>query len=71
LTNYTGLTGCIGLEGNVEKGYAPVLNMSGLVGTNILSLGGNVALDIPTRSFSNMNAGVGLNTPFLVASLTM
>ncbi|BAT76607.1 mitochondrial outer membrane protein porin 1-like [Vigna umbellata] len=70
LTNYTGITGCIGLEGNLERGYDPVLNLSGLVGTNILSLGANVALDIPTRTFSNLNAGLSLNTPFLVASLT-
>ncbi|KAH1248687.1 Mitochondrial outer membrane protein porin 1 [Glycine max] len=71
LSNYTGITGCIGLEGNLEKGYDPVLNLSGLVGTNILSLGGNVALDLPTRTISKLNAGLGLNTDFLVASLTM
>ncbi|TKY55121.1 Mitochondrial outer membrane protein porin 1 [Spatholobus suberectus] len=71
LTNYTGITGCIGLEGNLEKGYDPVVNLSGLVGTNIVSLGANVAFDIPTRTINKLNAGLGLNTPFLVASLTM
>ncbi|KAK7330392.1 hypothetical protein VNO77_24586 [Canavalia gladiata] len=71
MSNYTGLTGCIGLAGNLERGFDPIANFSGLVGTNILSLGANVALDIPSRTISNLNAGLSLNTDFLVASLTM
>ncbi|KAK7388977.1 hypothetical protein VNO78_23808 [Psophocarpus tetragonolobus] len=71
LTNYTGITGCIGLEGNLEKGFDPGVNLSGLIGTNILSLGAHVAFDLPTRTISKLNAGLGLNTPFLVASMTM
>ncbi|XP_027333181.1 mitochondrial outer membrane protein porin 1-like isoform X2 [Abrus precatorius] len=71
LTNYTGITGCIGLIGNLERGYDPIVKFSGLVGTNILSLGGNVAFDLPTRTINKLNAGLSLNTPFLVASLTL
>ncbi|KAK7265770.1 hypothetical protein RJT34_33393 [Clitoria ternatea] len=71
LSNYTGITGCIGLLGNLERGYDPVVNFSGLVGTDIVSLGANVAFDFPSRTISKLNAGLSLNTAFLVASLTM
>ena len=71
LSNYTGITGCIGLIGNLERGYDPVANFSGLIGTDILTLGGKLAIDISTREFRKMNVGFSLNTSFLVASVTM
>ncbi|XP_054792976.1 mitochondrial outer membrane protein porin of 36 kDa-like [Prosopis cineraria] len=71
LSNYTGITGCIGLIGNLERGYDPVVNFSGLIGTDILSLGTKLAYDISTREFRKMNVGFSFNTAFLVASMTM
>ncbi|KAJ1378446.1 Porin domain superfamily [Sesbania bispinosa] len=71
LNKFIGMTGCIGLVGNTEGGYDPVVSCSGLIGTRILSLGANVALDIPTRSISKLNAGFSFNSAFLVASLTL
>ncbi|XP_061346662.1 mitochondrial outer membrane protein porin 1-like [Gastrolobium bilobum] len=72
LNNYTGITGCIGLLGNPERGgYDPVANFSGLIGTSILSLGANVAFDISSRTISKLNAGLSFNSAFLIASLTL
>ncbi|KAF7806168.1 mitochondrial outer membrane protein porin 1 [Senna tora] len=71
LSNYTGITGCIGLIGKVDGGYEPVVNFSGLIGTNILSLGANVAFDISSREIKTINTGFSLNTDFFVASMTM
>ncbi|KAI4336038.1 hypothetical protein L6164_014614 [Bauhinia variegata] len=71
LNDYTGITGCIGLLGHPEKGYDPVLNLSGLIGTSILSLGTNLAFNMSTRTFNKFNAGLSFNSAFLIASLTM
>lgn len=71
LNNYTGITGCIGLLGNQEGGYEPVVNFSGLIGTGILSMGANVAFDISTRTVNKLNAGFSFNSAFLAASLTL
>lgn len=71
LNRFTGITGCIGLLGNQDGAYDPVVKLSGLLGTSILSLGANVALHIPTRSITKLTAGFGLNTAFLEASLTL
>lgn len=71
LNNYTGITGCIGLLGNLESGYDPVVNFSGLIGTSILSLGANVAFNMSTREIRKLNAGLSFNTAFLVASMSL
>ena len=71
MNNYTGITGCIGLIGDLERGYEPVVNFSGLIGTDILSLGAKLSYDISTKEFRKMNLGFSFNTPFLVTSMTM
>jgi voltage-dependent anion channel protein 2 len=71
LNKFTGITGRIGLLGNEGGQYDPVVNFSGLLGTRIVSLGANVALHIPTRSITKLNAGFGFNSAFLEASLTL
>ncbi|KAI4343837.1 hypothetical protein L6164_011141 [Bauhinia variegata] len=71
LNDFTGITGCIGLIGNPLKGYDPVVNLSGLIGTRILSLGTNLAFNISTRTFNKLSAGLSFNSAFLAASLTM
>ncbi|GAU32821.1 hypothetical protein TSUD_208890 [Trifolium subterraneum] len=70
LNKFAGITGRIGLLGNEGGAYDPVVNFSGLLGTRIVSLGANVALHIPTRSITKLNAGFGFNSAFLEASLT-
>jgi len=72
LSRFSGFSASIGLLGDAEKGYSPVGNLSGLIGTRILSLGANLAYDLSaTRTTNNLNAGFSLNTPYLVASVTL
>ncbi|XP_027339293.1 mitochondrial outer membrane protein porin of 36 kDa-like isoform X2 [Abrus precatorius] len=71
LNKYSGFSGSVGLLGDPEKGYNPVANISGLIGTRILTLGANLAYDLSTRAISNLNAGLSLSSPYLVASLTL
>ncbi|TKY73421.1 Mitochondrial outer membrane protein porin 1 [Spatholobus suberectus] len=71
---FSGFTGSIGLLGDPEKGYNPVANISGLIGTRILTLGANLAYDLSDRSYrtpNNLNAGLSLNSPYLVAAVTL
>ncbi|KAK7354202.1 hypothetical protein VNO80_19661 [Phaseolus coccineus] len=72
LSRFSGFSASIGLLGEAEKGYNPVANLSGLIGTRILSLGANFAYDLSgTRTTNNLNAGLSLNSPYLVASATL
>ncbi|KAJ7956343.1 Mitochondrial outer membrane protein porin [Quillaja saponaria] len=71
LHDYAGITGCIGLIRNSSRGYDPVVSFSGVAGTTFLSLGGNLAFDIATKTFNKWNAGLTINTAFLIASLKL
>ncbi|ESW10205.1 hypothetical protein PHAVU_009G190000 [Phaseolus vulgaris] len=74
LSRFSGFSASIGLLGEAEKGYNPVANLSGLIGTRILNLGANLAYDLSgggTRTTNNLNAGLSLNSPYLVASVTL
>ncbi|WVZ21482.1 hypothetical protein V8G54_008804 [Vigna mungo] len=72
LSRFSGFSASIGLLGDEEKGYSPVANLSGLIGTRILSLGANLAYGISaTRTTNSLNTGLSLNSPYLVASVTL
>ncbi|KAK7411472.1 hypothetical protein VNO78_02905 [Psophocarpus tetragonolobus] len=73
LNKFSGFSASIGLSGDTEKGYSPVANISGLIGTRILTMGANLAYDTLERSrtINNLNAGLSLNCPYLVASVTL
>ncbi|XP_020232032.1 mitochondrial outer membrane protein porin 1 isoform X1 [Cajanus cajan] len=71
LNRFSGFSGSIGLLGDPEKGYNPVANITGLIGTRILTLGANLDYDLSRRETSNMNAGLSLNSPYLVATMTL
>ncbi|BAT79603.1 hypothetical protein LR48_Vigan04g046300 [Vigna angularis] len=72
LSRFSGFSASIGLLGDEGKGYSPVANLSGLIGTRILSLGANLAYDISaTRTTNSLNTGLSLNSPYLVASVTL
>ncbi|KAL3025043.1 hypothetical protein AAZX31_04G158600 [Glycine max] len=75
LSRFSGFSASIGLSGEAEKGYNPVANISGHIGTRILTLGANLAYDLSASSSAkitnNLNAGLSLNSPYLVAAATL
>ncbi|KAK3226460.1 hypothetical protein Dsin_006322 [Dipteronia sinensis] len=65
LHDYTGINTSIGLTAN------PVVNFSGVVGTNLLSLGTDLSFDTKTGNFTKCNAGFSFCNEDLIASLTL
>ncbi|GLU01950.1 hypothetical protein SLE2022_192250 [Rubroshorea leprosula] len=65
LHDYAGISTSIGLTAN------PVVNFSGVIGTNVLGLGSDVAFDTKTGNFTKCNAGLSFTNADLTASLTL
>ncbi|KAK0583796.1 hypothetical protein LWI29_003216 [Acer saccharum] len=65
LHDYAGINTSIGLTAN------PVVNFSGVVGTNLLSLGTDLSFDTKTGNFTKCNAGLSFCNEDLIASLTL
>ncbi|KAH7550351.1 hypothetical protein JRO89_XS13G0175700 [Xanthoceras sorbifolium] len=53
-----------------DKEFDPIVNFSGVIGSNLFSLGAESAFDISTGTFK-YNAGLSFNSAFLIASLTL
>ena len=71
LQRYAGITGGFGLIANPLTGTSPLLNVSGVIGSDVLSLGTDLAFNISTRTFHKFNAGLSFSSDFLIASLTL
>ncbi|XP_057982767.1 mitochondrial outer membrane protein porin of 34 kDa-like [Malania oleifera] len=65
LHDYTGISTSIGLTAN------PIVNFSGVIGTNIVSLGTDLTFDTKTGNFTKCNAGLNFSNADLIASLTL
>ncbi|KAK4776211.1 hypothetical protein SAY87_024172 [Trapa incisa] len=65
LHEYAGISSSIGLTAN------PVVNFSGVIGTNVLALGTDVSFDTKTGNFTKCNAGLSFSDADLIASLTL
>ncbi|KAL6956714.1 Voltage-dependent anion-selective channel protein 1 [Sarracenia purpurea var. burkii] len=65
LHDYAGISTSIGLTAN------PIVNFSGVVGTNVAALGTDVSFDSKTGNFTKFNAGLSFANADLVASLTL
>lgn len=65
LHDYAGISTSIGLTAN------PIVNFSGVVGNNALSLGTDVSFDTASRNFTKCNAGLSFSNSDLVASLNV
>ncbi|XP_010550070.1 PREDICTED: mitochondrial outer membrane protein porin of 34 kDa-like [Tarenaya hassleriana] len=65
LHDYAGISTSIGLTAN------PVVNFSGVVGSNVLALGTDVSFDTKTGNFTKCNAGLSFTKDDLIASLTL
>ncbi|KAA8530317.1 hypothetical protein F0562_005026 [Nyssa sinensis] len=65
LHDYAGISTSIGLTAN------PIVNFSGVLGTNVVSLGTDVSFDTKTGNFTKCNAGLSFSNADLIASLTL
>ncbi|XP_050380875.1 mitochondrial outer membrane protein porin of 34 kDa-like [Argentina anserina] len=65
LHDYAGISTSVGLTAN------PVVNISGVLGTNLLALGTDVSFDTKIGNFTKCNAGLNFSNADLVASLNL
>lgn len=65
LHDYAGVNASIGLTAN------PVVNLSGVFGTGVLSVGADVSLDTATGNFTKYNAGLSVTHTDLIAALNL
>ncbi|KAI4351597.1 hypothetical protein L6164_005942 [Bauhinia variegata] len=63
--DYAGISSSLGLTAN------PVVNFSGVLGTNVLALGADLSFDTKSGDFTKLNAGVNLTHADLIASVTL
>ncbi|KAF6168451.1 hypothetical protein GIB67_005003 [Kingdonia uniflora] len=63
--DYAGISTSIGLNAN------PVVNFSGVVGSNIAAIGTDLSFDTASGNFTKINAGLNFTNSDLVASLTL
>ncbi|KAK9145464.1 hypothetical protein Sjap_005367 [Stephania japonica] len=63
--DYVGISTCIGFNAN------PVINFSGVFGTNAFALGTDVAFDTASGNLAKYNAGLSFSTADLIAFLTL
>lgn len=65
LHDYAGVNASIGLTAN------PIVNFSGVVGTNVASLGTDISFDTKTGNFTKCNAGLSFSNADLIAAMTL
>ncbi|KAI8030408.1 hypothetical protein LOK49_LG01G03850 [Camellia lanceoleosa] len=65
LHDYAGISTSIGLTAN------PIVNFSGVLGSNVVALGTDVSFDTKTGEFTKCNAGLSFSNADLIASLTL
>ncbi|KAJ6898091.1 mitochondrial outer membrane protein porin of 36 kDa [Populus alba x Populus x berolinensis] len=62
---YAGISTSLGLTAN------PIVNFSGVVGSNVVALGTDLSFDTATGNFTKCNAGLSYANSDLIASLTV
>ena len=65
LHDYAGISTSIGLTAN------PIVNFSGVIGSNLLALGTDLSFDTKTGNFTKVNTGLSFANADLIASLTL
>ncbi|XP_022738940.1 mitochondrial outer membrane protein porin of 36 kDa-like [Durio zibethinus] len=71
LRDYVGFNAGVGLKANPATGFEPIANISGVIGSNLVSLGADLGIDITTGTLNKFSTGLSLNSAFLIASLTL
>lgn len=62
---------CAGVTAGIGLNSKPVVNLSGVVGTNTFAVGADVAFDTETGTISKCNGGLNVINADLIASLTV
>ncbi|XP_027350482.1 outer plastidial membrane protein porin-like isoform X2 [Abrus precatorius] len=65
LHDYAGISTSIGLTAN------PIVNFSGVIGTNVVALGADLSFDTKSGELTKSNAGLSFTKDDLIASLTV
>ncbi|KAF3444753.1 hypothetical protein FNV43_RR14446 [Rhamnella rubrinervis] len=65
LHDYAGISSSVGLTAN------PIINFSGVLGTNAVSVGADLSFDSKTGTFTKVNGGLNFSNTDLIASLTI
>lgn len=65
LHDYAGISSSVGLTAN------PIINFSGVVGTNTLAIGADVSFDTKLGVLNKCNVGLNLTNTDLITSLTL
>lgn len=65
LHEYAGISSSVGLTAN------PIVNLSSVIGTNVLALGADISFDTKNGELTKSNAGVSFTKDDLIASLTV
>ncbi|CAM8996761.1 unnamed protein product [Rhodiola kirilowii] len=65
LHEHAGISASVGLTAN------PIINLSGVIGSNGVSLGGDVSYDTKIGDFIKCNAGFGFSNADLIAAFTL
>lgn len=65
LHDYAGISTSVGLTPN------PIVNFSGVIGTNQLALGTDLSFDTKTGNLTKCNTGVSFSNADLIAALTL
>lgn len=65
LHDYAGVGASIGLTAS------PLVNLSGVFGTDVLAVGADVAFDTATGNFTKYNAGLSVTNADLIAAITL
>ena len=65
LHDYAGICASVGLTAN------PIVNLSGVIGTNTLALGTDVSFDSKAGNFTKCNTALSFSNADLIAALTL
>lgn len=63
--DHAGINASVGLNAN------PLVNLSGVFGTETLAVGADAAFDTASGDFTKYNAGVSLTNEDLIAAVTL
>ncbi|KAF9604231.1 hypothetical protein IFM89_004937 [Coptis chinensis] len=63
--DYAGISTSVGLTAN------PILNFSGVIGTNVLAVGTDISFDTAARNLTKCNTGLTFSNSDLIAALTL
>lgn len=66
-----GIGAGVGIKANSAGGLDPIVNVSGVIGTGLVSVGAALGFDIEKAAFNKINAGLSFSSDFLDASLIL